>query len=225
MQVKEQFIDGSVGRQSAASDIAIVGMSCRFPCSGDYEEYWQNLISQKNCIREVPADRWNWRQYFGDPRLEFNKTSVKWGGFIDDIDKFDPLFFGISPSEAAFIDPQHRMFLEAAWHAVEDAGYSIASLSGKSVGVYAGVSKNDYSELMRESRYEIAPYVSTGTVHSILVNRVSFLFNLRGKSEAVDTACSSSLVALHNAIRDIANGECEAAIVGGVNAMITPTMF
>jgi polyketide synthase PksM len=206
-------------------DIAIVGMACRFPCAADYNEYWQNIVSARDCIREVPADRWDWRQYFGDPKVEPNKTSVKWGGFIDDIDKFDPLFFGIAPNEAAFIDPQHRLFLEAAWHAVEDAGYSVASLSGKSVGVYAGVSKNDYSELMRESRYEIAPYISTGTVHSILVNRVSFLFNLRGKSEAVDTACSSSLVALHNAIRDIWSGECEAAIVGGVNALITPTMF
>jgi acyl transferase domain-containing protein/aryl carrier-like protein len=210
--------------QGAATDIAIVGMACRFPLAENYDEYWQNIISGRNCIREVPSDRWDWRRYFGDPRLG-NKTNVKWGGFIDDIDKFDPLFFGISPSEAAFIDPQHRLFLEAAWHAVEDAGYSVASLSGKAIGVYAGVSKNDYAELMRESRHGIAPYISTGTVHSILVNRVSFLFNLHGKSEAVDTACSSSLLALHNAIRDIASGDCEAAIVGGVNALLTPTMF
>jgi acyl transferase domain-containing protein/aryl carrier-like protein len=211
--------------QAAAIDIAIVGMACRFPGAADYDEYWQNLISRRNCIREVPSDRWSWQQYFGDPKVEPNKTSVKWGGFIDDVDKFDPLFFGIAPNEAAFIDPQHRLFLEAAWHAVEDAGYSVGSLSGRAIGVYAGVSKNDYSESMRESRYEIAPYISTGTVHSILTNRVSFLLNLHGRSEAVDTACSSSLVALHNAIRDIMSGECEAAIVGGVNALITPTMF
>src|ERR1700686_4751094 len=195
-------------------DIAIVGMSCRFPGARNYDQYWQNLLAGKNCIGEVPSDRWNWQG-----------TNARWGGFIEDVDKFDPLFFGIAPSEAAYIDPQHRLFLEAAWHAVEDAGYSVASLSGKAIGVYAGVSKNDYAEAMRERRHEIAPYVSTGTVHSILANRVSFLFNLRGRSEAVDTACSSSLVALHNAIRDIANGECEAAIVGGVNALITPTMF
>ena len=209
----------------AAIDIAVVGMACRFPGANHYGEYWQNLVSRKNCIREIPSDRWSWQQYFGDPKAEPNKTTVKWGGFIDDVDKFDPLFFGIAPNEAAFIDPQHRLFLEAAWHAVEDAGYSVGSLSGRTVGVYAGVSKNDYSELMRESRYEIWPYVSTGTVHSILTNRVSFLFNLHGRSEPVDTACSSSLVALHNAIRDIASGECEAAIVGGVNALITPTMY
>jgi acyl transferase domain-containing protein/NAD(P)-dependent dehydrogenase (short-subunit alcohol dehydrogenase family) len=223
MQAKDYVTDGNSVRQGGL-DVAIIGMACRFPCAENYDEYWQNIISGRNCIREVPADRWDWRQYFGDPRLG-NKTNVKWGGFIDDVDKFDPLFFGISPSEAAFIDPQHRLFLEAAWHAVEDAGYSIASLSGKAIGVYAGVSKNDYAELMRESRHGIVPYISTGTVHSILANRVSFLFNLHGKSEAVDTACSSSLLALHNAIRDISSGDCEAAIVGGVNALLTPTMF
>src|SRR5204862_5376677 len=161
MQASEHSTGGAI-------DIAIVGMACRFPGAANYDEYWRNLVAKKNCIREVPADRWDWRHYFGDPRLEPNKTSVKWGGFIDDLDKFDPLFFGISPSEAAFIDPQHRLFLEAAWHAVEDAGYSVASLSGKAIGVYAGVSKNDYAELMRESRQGIAPYISTGTVHSIL---------------------------------------------------------
>ncbi|HEY0139905.1 MAG TPA: SDR family NAD(P)-dependent oxidoreductase [Thermoanaerobaculia bacterium] len=225
MQANEQLADGSVDRQVRAADIAIIGMACRFPYAEDYDEYWRNIAAGRNCIREVPAARWNWREYAGEPRADGKGAGLRWGGFIDDIDKFDPLFFGIAPNEAAFIDPQHRLFLEAAWHAVEDAGYSVASLSGKAVGVYAGVSKNDYSELMRESRHDIAPYISTGTVHSILANRVSFLFNLRGRSEAVDTACSSSLVALHNAIRDIQSGECEAAIVGGVNALITPTMF
>ncbi len=225
MQANEYFQDDDSPRQTPPIDIAIVGIACRFPAARNYHEYWQNIVAGRNCIREIPPDRWDWRQYFGDPRVEPNKTTVKWGGFIDDIDKFDPLFFGIAPNEAAFIDPQHRLFLEAAWHAVEDAGYGVGSLSGRRIGVYAGVSKNDYSESMREGRYEIAPYISTGTVHSILVNRVSFLFNLHGKSEAVDTACSSSLVALHNAIRDIAGGECEAAIVGGVNALIAPTMF
>jgi polyketide synthase PksN len=225
MKVKQYATNGDLVRQADAVDIAIVGMACRFPGAGHYDEYWQNIISGENCIREVPADRWNWRDYSGDPRVEVNKTYARWGGFIDAIDKFDPLFFGIAPNEAAFMDPQHRLFLEAAWHAVEDAGYSVASLAGKAVGVYAGVSKNDYAELMRESRHAVAPYVSTGTVHSILANRVSFLFDLRGRSEVVDTASSSSLVALHNAIRDIASGECEAAIVGGVNALITPTMF
>ncbi|MCP5245666.1 MAG: SDR family NAD(P)-dependent oxidoreductase [Burkholderiales bacterium] len=206
-------------------DFAVIGMACRFPGAENYAQYWENLIQGKNCVAEIPKDRWDWQAYFGDPRTDTNKTNIKWGGFIDDIDKFDPLFFNISPKEAAYIDPQHRLFLQTAWHCIEDAGYSVESLAGRKIGIYAGVSKNDYSEMMRESRNEIAPFISTGTVHSILTNRLSFLFDFHGRSEPVDTACSSSLVALHNAMRDISCGECEAALVGGVNALLAPTMF
>ncbi|MEE9355676.1 MAG: SDR family NAD(P)-dependent oxidoreductase [Methylococcaceae bacterium] len=206
-------------------DFAVIGMACRFPGADNYHQFWQNLIQGKNCISEIPKDRWDWRAYYGDPKTAANKTNIKFGGFIKDIDKFDPLFFNISPKEAAYIDPQHRLFLQTAWHAIEDAGYSVESLSGKKIGIYAGVSKNDYSELMRELHQDIAPFISTGTVHSILANRLSFLFDFHGRSEAIDTACSSGLVALHNAMRDITNGECEAALVGGVNALIAPTMF
>lgn len=206
-------------------DFAVVGMACRFPGAENYNQYWENLIQGKNCIIEIPNDRWDWREYYGDPRTDTNKTNIIWGGFIEDIDKFDPLFFNISPKEAACIDPQHRLFLQTAWHSIEDAGYSIESMAGKKIGIYAGVSKNDYSELMREWHNEITPFISTGTVHSILANRLSFLFDFHGRSEAIDTACSSSLVALHNAMRDISNGECEAALVGGVNALLAPTMF
>lgn len=203
-------------------DFAVIGMACRFPGAENYAQYWENLIQGKNCVAEIPKDRWDWQAYFGDPRTDTNKTNIKWGGFIDDIDKFDPLFFNISPKEAAYIDPQHRLFLQTAWHCIEDAGYSVESLAGRKIGIYAGVSKNDYSEMMRESRNEIAPFISTGTVHSILTNRLSFLFDFHGRSEPVDTACSSSLVALHNAMRDISCGECEAALVGGVNALLAP---
>ncbi len=207
------------------ANFAIVGMACRFPGAKNYNQYWENLIQGKNAISEIPKDRWDWQAYYGDPGMDANKTNIKWGGFIEDIDQFDPLFFNISPKEAAYIDPQHRLFLQTAWHCIEDAGYSIDCLAGKKIGVYAGVSKNDYTELMRESRQDIAPFISTGTVHSILANRLSFLFDFHGRSEAIDTACSSSLVALHNAMRDIINGECESALVGGVNALLAPTMF
>ncbi|PCK07256.1 MAG: hypothetical protein COA42_15300 [Alteromonadaceae bacterium] len=200
-------------------------MACRFPGANNYQQYWQNLSQNKNCISQIPKDRWDWEAFFGDPKTSTNKTNIKWGGFIDDIDKFDPMFFNISPKEAACIDPQHRLFLQTAWHAIEDAGYSMESLSGKKIGVYAGVSKNDYAELMREMRQDIIPFISTGTVHSILANRLSFLFDFHGRSEAIDTACSSALVALHNAMRDINNGECESAVVGGVNALLAPTMY
>lgn len=211
--------------EARPEDIAIVGMACRFPGARNYNEFWENLIQGKNSIAQIPPERWRWEDYYGDPEKDRNKTRIKWGGFIEDIDKFDPLFFNISPNEAKYIDPQHRLFLESAWHAIEDAGYDPGRLSGRQIGVYAGVSKNDYAELMREKQEAIISFVSTGTVHSILTNRVSFLLNFLGKSEAVDTACSSFLAALHNAVRDIQLGLCEAAVVGGVNALLTPTMY
>lgn len=205
-------------------DIAIIGMACRFPGARDYQEYWKNLESGVNSVGEIPLERWDWREYLGDPQKDVNKTNSKWGGFIEEVDAFDPLFFNISPKEANFIDPQHRLFLETTWHAIEDAGYRASDLSGKNIGVYAGVSKNDYAELINEKE-PISAFVSTGTVHSILSNRVSFLLNFHGKSESVDTACSSALVAIHNAIRDIACGDCEAALVGGVNALLSPRTY
>ncbi|MEX2567685.1 MAG: SDR family NAD(P)-dependent oxidoreductase [Cyclobacteriaceae bacterium] len=207
------------------TDIAIIGMACRFPGASNYQQFWENLLLEKNCVNEIPSSRWDWKSYWGDPKVEANKTNSKWGGFIEAIDQFDPLFFNLSPKEASYIDPQHRLALETAWHSIEDAGYSASELSGRKVGVYIGVSKNDYAELMREKQHPIASYVSTGTVHSILANRISFFMNFRGKSEVVDTACSSSLVALQNAIRDIQSGECESAVVGGVNALLSPTMY
>ena len=196
------------------TDIAVIGMACRFPGAKDYHQFWENLVNQVDGVTQIPEDRWDWRAYWGDPKTEVNKTNSKWGGFIEDIDKFDPLFFNISPREANYMDPQHRIILQAIWHAIEDAGYSAAELSGQKIGLYMGVSKNDYAELMRGQQQEIVSFVSTGTVHSILANRVSYLMDFRGKSETVDTACSSSLVALHNAMRDIQLGECKAALVG-----------
>ncbi|MEN6081343.1 type I polyketide synthase, partial [Chromobacterium piscinae] len=190
-----------------------------------YNEYWGNLLKNTNSISEIPADRWSWQDYYEELEGNKNTTKIKWGGFIQDVDKFDPLFFKISPKEANYMDPQHRLILESIWHAIEDAGYNPRSLAGKKIGVYVGVSKNDYAELMRETKESIISFVSTGTVHSIIANRVSYLLDFTGKSEVVDTACSSFMVALNNAVRDIQLGICESAVVGGVNAILTPTMY
>ncbi|CAM2067526.1 SDR family NAD(P)-dependent oxidoreductase [Sulfidibacter corallicola] len=210
-------------RSQEERDIAVIGMACRFPGAPDYRTFWENLREKRFSVTEIPLDRWDWRALYGDQ--DGNKTDIKWGGFIEDIDTFDPLFFNISPKEADYMDPQHRLFLQAAWHAIEDAGYAPGRLAGKKIGVYAGVSKNDYAELMRENRETIISFLSTGTVHSILANRVSYLLDFHGKSEVVDTACSSFMVALNNAVRDIRSGLCESAVVGGVNAILTPTMY
>lgn len=206
-------------------DIAVIGMSCRFPGAENYHEFWDNLHSGQYAVSEIPKSRWDWEEYFGDPQSGGNKTNIKWGGFISDIDKFDPKFFNISPREATYMDPQHRIFLQSVWHAIEDSGYSPKSLSGRKIGVYAAVSKFDYAELSRQSDSEIASFTSTGMAHSILANRVSYLLNLNGPSQMIDTACSGALVSIHNAINAIHSGECELAISGGVNALITPTIY
>ncbi|KIG19430.1 Malonyl CoA-acyl carrier protein transacylase [Enhygromyxa salina] len=205
--------------------IAVIGLACRFPGSTHAREFWAQIVGGRDCIREIPASRWDWREVYGDPDSDPGKTNSRWGGFIDGIEHFDPLFFGMAPKQAAFIDPQQRLALECAWHTIEDAGYPAAQLAGQRIGVYVGVSKNDYSELMRERKAPIPAAISTGTVHSIIANRISYLLDLRGKSEVIDTACSSALVALDHAIRDIRLGECEAALVGGVNALLSSTMY
>src|SRR5437016_2294661 len=112
-------------------DIAVVGMSCRFPGASDYEEFWENLKSGRSAIEEVPANRWDWKAYWGDPQTEKNKSNSKWGGFLKGVDHFDPDFFGLSIKEVERMDPQQRIMLELAWSCFEDAGIRPSSLSGK----------------------------------------------------------------------------------------------
>ncbi len=203
-------------------DIAIIGMSGVFPGSPDLDAFWKNLEEQKDLISEIPASRWDWHAYYGEGE---HQTKVKWGGFIDGIDQFDAGFFAISPREAELMDPQQRLFLEAVWKAVEDAGYTPEVLAKAKTGLFVGVSSSDYTELLQQAIHEDSAYTPTGNTHSVLSNRVSYLLNLHGPSEAVDTACSSSLVAIHNAVKAIRGGDCDIAIAGGVNALLTPTLY
>ncbi len=208
----------------ANEDIAIIGIACRFPGSPDLKSFWSNLEQEKDLVREIPKERWEWRDFDGDACKEKNKTRVKWGGFIDDIDKFDASFFKISPREAQQMDPQHRIFLETAWQVIENAGYRASDLEKYKTGLFVGASTHDYLELLRSAEINEA-HSTTGVAHSVLANRVSYLLNLTGPSESIDTACSSSLVAIHHAIRAIECNDCEMAIAGGVNALLTPLLF
>ncbi|HEY0946763.1 MAG TPA: SDR family NAD(P)-dependent oxidoreductase, partial [Opitutaceae bacterium] len=204
--------------------LAIIGASGRFPQSRDLQAFWEHLVAGDDLITEVPPGRWDWRAVLGDPAREPGKTNIKWGGFMPGVDEFDAAFFGISPREAELMDPQQRLFIQAVWSAIENAGYKPADLAGTRTSLYAGVTTGDYLELLKAHDVEIQAQSSTGVAHSILVNRISFLLNLRGPSEPVDTACSSALVALHRAAESIWSGDCELAIAGGVNAMLTPTL-
>ncbi len=196
--------------------VAIVGMSGRFPGSADLDEFWQHLKDGRDLITETPADRWDWQEV----SRRFGGTA-RWGGFLSDVDRFDARFFKISPAEAEVMDPQHRLFLEHTWSALEDAGCRADRLAGRRVSVFAGVQFNDYESMVLHGE-QINPHAGTGLARTILANRISYLLDLRGQSECIDTACSSSLVALHRAVRALRAGESELAIAGGVSLVLSP---
>lgn len=212
----------SIEPDSGKEPIAIVGISGMMPQSEDLGEFWKNLKNSKDMITVIPEDRWNWKDYYGDSLREVNKSNSKWGGFMKEVDKFDPQFFGISEKEAQMMDPQQRIFLETVWRAIEDSGHRVSDLSGTKTGVFVGVATTDYRDLMNGQQIGLDGYTASGNSHCVLANRVSFLLNLRGPSAPIDTACSSSLIALHRAVESIHTGNCEMAIVGGVQVMLSP---
>ncbi|WP_404941319.1 amino acid adenylation domain-containing protein [Pseudomonas danubii] len=210
-------------------DIAIIGIAGRYPEAANLEAFWQNLSQGKNSIGEIPPERWDWRDYYSHDRSLSGVHNSKWGGFIDGIDQFDPLFFNISPLEAELIDPQERLFLQTAWSAMEDAGYSRKLGAEQAdpalqVGVYAGVMYNEYQLLGAEASLRGQRMGFAGSSASI-ANRVSFCLNLQGPSLAVDSMCSSSLTALHLACQDLHSGRTAMAIAGGVNLTLHPNKY
>jgi acyl transferase domain-containing protein/NAD(P)-dependent dehydrogenase (short-subunit alcohol dehydrogenase family) len=224
MTIPEETANSDATTAVADTDVAVIGMDCRFPGAANPTQYWENLIRNVSSVQQIPASRWDVRTCFGDPRGT-NKTNSKWGGLIEDIDKFDAGFFHISPVEAQLMDPQQRLMLELCWGCLEDAGYPPASLSGSDTGVFIGVTNLDYKELLEKSLPSVEAHRLTGNHQALIANRVSYFLNLRGPSMPCDTACSSSLFALHQAIQSINRGECGLAFVGGVNALLTPTNY
>ncbi len=207
----------------AIQPIAIVGISGRFPQSANVDAFWRHLEANRDLISEVPEDRWNWREYYGDPSEQPGKTKVKSAGFMAGIDQFDPAFFGISPREAISMDPQFRLLLETVWAAIEDAGYKASELSGTKTGVFVGVSTSDYKDAwLRKIQTDAAKDGPALVSHFVVANRISYILNLHGPSEPIDTACSSSLIAIHRAIEAMRQGNCDQAIVGGVNVISAP---
>ena len=222
-----RLVDAGVAEEARVvalgEPIAVVGLACRFPGARNAADFWQLLENGIDAIREVPDDRWDISAYYDeDPGAE-GKMYTRHGGFIDDIDGFDAAFFEISPREAISMDPQHRHLLEVSWLALEDAGIAPASLSGEPVGVFVGISTSDYYQVLAEQGSKVSDvFAATGNAHSTAVGRLSFALGLEGPCVAVDTACSSSLVAIHQAAQSLRQGECDSALVGGVNAIIRP---
>lgn len=205
-------------------DIAIIGISAKLPQAETAEEFWDNLISQKNVITEIPKERWNWEDNYGDLNTSNQSTNSKWGAFIKGIDLFDPEFFRMTPKESELTDPQQRLLLETVWKLFEDAGYKGSELKGRDIGVYIGAQTNEYRDLVREAGYTNGQ-ATVGNALAMLANRISYFFDFHGNSQTVETACSGSLVAIHNAVNAIRNKEISMAVVGGVNLSVTDESY
>jgi myxalamid-type polyketide synthase MxaE and MxaD len=202
--------------------IAIIGIGCRFPGACNPEEFWQLLRDGTDAITEIPLSRWDLESlYDRDPETP-GKMNSRYGGYLPQIDRFDPHFFSIAPREAEAIDPQQRLLLEVAWEALEDAGMVLPNLAGSKTGVFVGISTNDYSEINPNYKNQPDGYDLTGNALNIAAGRISYSFNLRGPSMAIDTACSSSLVAVHLACQSLWNGEATMALAAGVNIILSP---
>ncbi len=221
----------TASRAAGPLDIAIIGMSGRYPQARNIDEYWQVLRDGRDCITEVPRERWDWRDYYSEDPAQAKGHSSKWGGFISDVDKFDPQFFNISPRIAPYVDPQERLILEEAWKALEDAGYRREDFQQQSgdeawspVGVYIGAMYGEYQLFGAEASLSGRRLGFAGNLASI-ANRLSYVLNLNGPSMMVDTMCSSSLTCLHLACQDLAAGRTNYGIAGGVNVTIHPNKY
>ncbi|MFI7354933.1 type I polyketide synthase [Streptomyces avidinii] len=196
-------------------DIAVVGIDCTFPGAAGVQAYWDLLMRGGAGTGPVPGQRWEARDF---PAVSGS------GGFIDDADVFDSDFFSVTPREAAAMDPHHRLLLPCAWRALEDSGLAPGDLAGTETGVFVGVMGGEWGRLTMSDPARVTPLLGAGSSAGMAANRISYHFNLTGPSLAVDTACSSSLVAVHLAAGSLLAGECDTALAGGVNIVLSPSL-
>ncbi|OBJ89050.1 polyketide synthase [Mycobacterium gordonae] len=203
---------------------AIVGYAARFPGAGDAEEFWELLREGRDAVSEVPRDRWDADEFFDPDPDAPGKVVTRRAGFVDDVTGFDAPFFGLSAREVNLMDPQHRLLLETAWRAVEHSGTAPTALANTNTGVFIGLSTHDYLGMASdELDYpEIEAYMAIGTAAAAAAGRISYRLGLQGPAVTVDTACSSSLVAIHQACQALRLGECDLALAGGANVLLSP---
>lgn len=209
----------------AATPIAVVGAACRLPGAPDMAGFWSLLSEGRDAVTEIPAERFSKAAWLHPRRQEPGKTYTFAAGVLGDVLGFDNAAFGLSPREAAEMDPQQRLILELVREAFEDAGWREADVAGRSLGVYMGASTSDWADLRQFDPAAADRYMMTGGALSIVANRVTNVFDLRGPAQTVDTACSSGLVALHHAAEALRMGRIPAAVVGGVNMLLSPFPF
>ncbi|MFI9625939.1 amino acid adenylation domain-containing protein [Streptomyces sp. NPDC052042] len=214
-----------VNSSSVRDKVAIIGMGCRLPGgASDHRTYWQNLMEGKDCITPTPADRYDVTTLASRHKDKPGRLVGGRGGYIDGFDEFDPGFFGISPREADHMDPQQRKLLEVAWEALEDGGQRPSELAGSNTAVFVGAFTLDY-KILQFSDLDfgsLAAHTATGTMMTMVSNRLSYCFDFRGPSLSIDTACSSSLVAVHLACRSLHHRETDLALAGGVLLHMAP---
>jgi len=207
------------------TDIAVIGLACRFPEANNYLEFADNLLKGVNSIKEIPPSRWDINTYYSPNFDEPNKSISKWCGLIDNIDQFDNQFFHISPREANNMDPQQRLLLEETWHCIEDSGVSLSRLQQKSTSVYVGVMATDYKQEASSPDVITDSYACLGNYECMLSNRVSYMFDLQGASLSIDAACASSLVAIHEAKRTLILRESDYSLASGVSLNFHPWKY
>jgi len=205
-ETKAAVGDSAENRFREKHRFAIVGISGIMPGAADMAAFWQLLKQNRSAIQRV--ERWQDKTYYA--------------GTIENIDKFDARFFGLSNREAMLMDPQHRLFLQTSYNALADAGYAPSALTD--VGIFAGVQFNDYQTLLQSQGQNAHPYAATGNAHAMLANRVSYLLNFNGPSQTIDTACSSALVAVNRALMSLRSYECSLALAGAVSLLIDPAI-
>lgn len=215
----------STENKTSTEPIAIIGMSAALPDSPNLDIFWDNLINGKNSIKEVPETRWDWKQFYSE-KVEPGKTISKWAALLDDVESFDPSFFKISPEEAVLIDPQERIVLQETYKALEDAGLNVDMLSGTKTGVFIGYEYSEYELHLKQTRLNQTtgdlPFFSSSNRSYNFANRISFLFDLTGPSEAINVNCASSATSINRAYYSLLNNECDIAIVGGVCLNLFP---
>jgi acyl transferase domain-containing protein/acyl carrier protein len=208
--------------------IAIIGMGCRFPGGADNPKaFWEFLRDGNDAVTQIPADRWDADAYYGSDPDSPGKIMTRHGSFLRDAGGFDAQFFGISPREAAGLDPQQRLLLEVSWEALEDAAKNPDRLTGTRTGVFVGIGQNDYAQFEMNSGVpdDINVYSGTGTGFCFAAGRISYTLGLHGPAMSIDTACSASLVSVHLACQSLRSKECDLALAGGVQMILSPEIY
>ncbi|HEY3751016.1 MAG TPA: beta-ketoacyl synthase N-terminal-like domain-containing protein [Pseudonocardiaceae bacterium] len=203
--------------------LAVVGIDCQFPGAVNKDAFWDLLVRGEHGLSAVPRQRWDADRFYSAGK-QAGTTNTRTAGFISDPDAFDHVFFGISPREAAAMDPQQRLLLQTSWRALEDAGMAPTSVAGTSTGVYVGIMSSEWANLHMTDYAGVTAHRGSGNGYCMTANRISYHLDLKGPSLAIDTACSSSLVALHSACAALRAGDCDQALVGGVNLLLTPAL-